>query len=460
MVESTVALLAEQAHKKGIELALFIDPAVPHSLCGDPGRLRQVLMNLIGNAIKFTPTGEVVLSITAGAVTEDEASVHFEIRDTGIGISPEVQGLLFQPFSQADGSTSRKYGGTGLGLAISTQLVAATGGKIVISSELGKGSTFSFTAKFGRIIVSGEAAPKPENLHGFRALIVDDNATNRLILYHQLSAWDVHSDVVENGPQALVALRAQASIQPYDIALLDFQMPEMDGVTLARKIREDPALNGTRLLMMSSAADGSNIDRHAESLDGWLTKPVKRAKLYATLTALTGGSHRNEQRIGEKLAAAPMSSNGQSIAKPIRPTDELRKQLRVLVAEDNAVNQKVALVQLRKLGFAAEVVGNGLEAIEALRRVPYQIVLMDGQMPVMDGYAAATQIRRCQEAGTRRVVIIAMTAHALEGDREKCLSAGMDDYLCKPVKIEELEATMVKWMPYALGLPLPEVLAK
>ncbi len=304
--ESTVALLAEQAHKKGIELALAIDPAVPRTVCGDPGRLRQVLMNLIGNAIKFTHQGEVVLRITAGVVTEEEASVHFEIRDTGIGISPEVQGLLFQPFSQADGSTSRTYGGTGLGLAISTQLVAAMGGKIVIDSELGKGSTFSFTAKFGRIMGAAEAAPKRDNLHAFRALIVDDNATNRMILHHHLSAWDVHSDAVEDGPQALAALRAQASIQPYDIALLDFQMPQMDGVTLARKIREDPALNGTRLLMMSSAAGGSDIDRHAESLDGWLTKPVKRAKLYAAMTALASdGSEtlsRNEPQATGALA--------------------------------------------------------------------------------------------------------------------------------------------------------------
>jgi two-component system sensor histidine kinase/response regulator len=393
-------------------------------------------MNLLGNAIKFTPSGEVVLSITPGAVTADETSVHFEIHDTGIGITPEVQRLLFQPFSQADGSTSRKYGGTGLGLAISMQLVAAMGGKIIIDSELGRGSTFSFTAKFGRIMGAAETAPKRENLHGFRALVVDDNATNRMILHHQLSAWDVHSDAVEDGPQALAALRAQASIQPYDIALLDFQMPEMDGVTLARKIREDPALNGTRLLMMSSAAGGSDIDRHAESLDGWLTKPVKRAKLYAAMTAL---------------------ANGQTIAGPGKPLEELRAKIRILVAEDNAVNQKVALVQLGKLGFSADVVGDGLEAIAALRRVPYQIVLMDGQMPVMDGYAATATIRRDQHAGTHRPIIIAMTAHALEGDREKCLEAGMDDYVCKPVKMEDLEAMMVKWMPSVLALDPGEV---
>ncbi len=235
----------------------------------------------------------------------------------------------------------------------------------------------------------------------------------------------------------------------------------MDGVTLARKIREDPALNGTRLLMMSSAAGGSDIDRHAESLDGWLTKPVKRAKLYAAMTALASdGSEalsRNEPPPGALATPRSMTSNGQSVAGLARPMEELRGKIRVLVAEDNAVNQKVAMVQLRKLGFSAEVVGNGIEAIAALRRVPYQIVLMDGQMPLMDSYAATAEIRRCQEAETHRPIIIAMTAHALEGDREKCLAAGMDDYLCKPVKIEELEATMVKWMPSALRLAPGEV---
>jgi CheY-like chemotaxis protein len=267
---------------------------------------------------------------------------------------------------------------------------------------------------------------------------------------------------VEDGPQALAALRAQASIQPYDIALLDFQMPEMDGVTLARKIREDPALNGTRLLMMSSAAGGSDIDRHAESLDGWLTKPVKRAKLYAAMSALasngSGVSSRKEPHAEGTLAATrSIAPNGQSVARPRKPLEELRAKIRILVAEDNAVNQKVALVQLRKLGFSADVVGDGLEAIAALRRVPYQIVLMDGQMPVMDGYAATATIRRDRHAGTHRPIIIAMTAHALEGDRKKCLAAGMDDYVCKPVKMEELEAMMVKWMPSALASESAEV---
>jgi signal transduction histidine kinase/CheY-like chemotaxis protein len=458
--ESTVELLAEQAHKKGVELAVFIDGVVPHMLRGDPGRLRQVLTNLIGNAIKFTPRGEVVLSITADAVADGEARIRFEVHDTGIGISPEVQRRLFQPFSQADGSTSRKYGGTGLGLAISTQLVEAMGGKIVIDSELGKGSTFHFTVRFARPVGGVEAPPKRENLNGLRALVVDDNATNRLILHHQLAAWGVQSHAVEGGVQALAALRAQASNEPYDLALLDFQMPEMDGVMLAREIREDPAIGGTRLVMMSSAGERSDVDCEATSLDCWLTKPVKQARLYEALTSLvpngSDATHGMEGKDGAASGAARMAPlNGHAATVPARPLEELRKKIRVLVAEDNVVNQKLALLQLKKLGFSGDAVGNGLEAIEALRHVPYQVVLMDCQMPEMDGYAATAELRR-RQSGERRTVIIAMTAHALEGDREKCLAAGMDDYIRKPVKIEELETVITRWMPAALGLKVPD----
>jgi two-component system, sensor histidine kinase and response regulator len=454
--ESTVELLAEQAHKKGVELALFIDPVVPHALRGDPGRLRQVLTNLIGNAIKFTPQGEVVLSITAEAVRSDEARIRFEVHDTGIGISAEVQRRLFQPFSQADGSTSRKYGGSGLGLAISMQLVEAMGGKIVIDSEPGKGSTFYFIARFGRSAAGVEAPPRRETLNGLRALVVDDNATNRLILHRQLSAWGVTSQAAESGMEALVALRAQASKEPYDVALLDFQMPEMDGVMLAREIREDSAISGTRLLMMSSAGERSDVDSEATSLDCWLTKPVKQGKLYEVLTTLIpaepGGPREVERNDSVASGAArTASANGKSTTAPARPMEELRKKIRVLVAEDNVVNQKLTLLQLKKLGLSGDAVGNGLEAIEALRQVPYQVVLMDCQMPEMDGYAATMEIRR-RQSGKHRTVIIAMTAHALEGDRDKCLSAGMDDYVCKPVKMDELEAVMVRWIPSALGL--------
>ncbi len=455
--ESTVELLAPQAHKKNIELALFVDSAAPRVLRGDPGRLRQVLTNLIGNAIKFTPQGEVVLSIVAEATTNDEAQIRFEVCDTGIGISAEVQRRLFQPFSQADGSTSRKYGGTGLGLAISMQLVEAMGGKIVVQSEIGKGSTFHFTAKFGRAESGVEARQKRENLSGLHALIVDDNSTNRLILRRQLSDWGARSDAVENGFQALAALRAQVLIQPYDVAILDLQMPEMDGLTLAREIRNDTNICGTRLLMMSSAGERADFAAQATSLDCWLIKPVKHSKLYETLIHLvpdrTSVRHGIERESDASLGGReqPIPSNGHRTTASAMPTDELRKKIRVLVVEDYAVNQKIALLQLNQLGFSGDAVSNGLEALDALQQVPYQMILMDCQMPEMDGYAATQEIRR-RQSGKHHTVIIAMTANALEDDREKCLSAGMDDYVSKPVQTDKLEAVMVRWLPVALEL--------
>ena len=454
--ESTIELLAQQAHKKGLELACFIDSAVPRGLRGDPGRLRQVLTNLIGNAIKFTPQGEVVLSITAEATTEDEARIRFEVRDTGIGISPEVQRRLFQPFSQADSSINRKYGGTGLGLAISMQLVEAMGGKIVIDSELGKGSTFRFTARFGRSEASVDARSKRENLDGLRVLVVDDNSTNRRILQHQLSAWGGQSDAVENGPQALAALRAQIPIRPYDVAILDLQMPEMDGLALTREIRTDPTISRTRLIMTSSAGERADFASQATDIDSWLTKPVKHSKLYDAIAALfpsdSGDAHGKQVNDETSLGAAQTdSANGHDINSAAIAAKELRKKIHVLVAEDYLVNQKIALLQLEKLGFIGYAVGNGLEAIEALEQHPYEIILMDCQMPEMDGYAATMEIRR-RESGKRRRVVIAMTANALQDDRAKCLAAGMDDYVSKPVEIEALEAVMVRWLPTALEL--------
>jgi len=451
--ESTIQLLADQAHKKKVELALSIDPAVPLALRGDPGRLRQVLTNLVGNAIKFTPQGEVVLSISAESVASDAAQLRFQVRDTGIGISPEAQRRLFQPFSQADNSTSRKYGGTGLGLAISMQLVEAMGGKIAIESELGKGATFHFTVTLGRSAESVTRPPRRETLKGLRALIVDDNATNRQILYHQLSAWGVNSFAVESGAQALATLRDQVSIRPYDVVLLDFEMPQMDGLMLARTIREDSTIAATPLVMMSSAGDRGDVGDQARRFDCWLTKPVKQAKLYEALAALLPGSEVSHHRTDPAPLTLVQSaaSNGNSAGTPDKPANELRRKVRVLVAEDNAVNQKIALFQLKKLGFQADAVGNGLEAIEALERIPYQVVLMDCQMPEMDGYTASTEIRR-RNSGKRRTVIIAMTAHAMQGDREKCLSAGMDDYISKPVKVDELEAALGRWMSAALEL--------
>jgi len=458
VAESTVELLAGQAHKKRVELALSVQAEVPRFVRGDPGRLRQVLTNLVANAIKFTPQGEVLLHISSETVSEHDAQICFAIRDTGIGISPEVQARLFQPFSQADGSTSRKYGGTGLGLAISMQLVEAMGGKITIESEVGKGSTFSFAIKLSTSASILVSTPRREDLSEVRALVVDDNATNRSILLHQLLTWGVQSDSAQSGQMALDLLHAEFATKPYDVVLLDFQMPEMDGVMLARRIREDPRYNSIKLIMMSSAGERSDIAQ-ADALDSWLTKPVKQSRLYDALTMLLPGKEvpeRNMQgdQAGRDLITEPAHHNG--TASTGIANDELRKRIRVLVAEDNAVNQRLALLQLRKLGLSGEAVGNGIEAVRALAKIPYQIVLMDCQMPEMDGYEATRTIRQ-READGYHTVIIAMTAHALEGDREKCLSAGMDDYIGKPVKIEELNALISRWMPRALECSSPPI---
>jgi two-component system sensor histidine kinase/response regulator len=435
-VESTLELLAEPARKKNLELAAEIDPSVPVSLRGDPGRLRQVLTNLIGNAIKFTEQGEVVVKVSVDEISASHALVHFAVSDTGIGISREAQQRLFQPFSQADGSTSRKYGGTGLGLAISMQLVEAMGGKIGLESDPGHGSKFYFSLPFPL-----QSAPLTtrmvRDLDGLSALIVDDNATNRQIVVHQLVVWGVASNAVASGSEALAALRARASSRPYDVVLMDLQMPGMDGLSLARKIREERSLASVRLLMMSSAGDRTGF-AEGPLLDGWLTKPIKQAQLYDALVTL----------MSEHLtpSGGPRTRTAPAIAAPAAERlDDPRRKIRILVAEDNIANCTLALHQLAKLGFTAEAVGNGLEAVESLDRIPYQIVLMDCQMPELDGYDATLQIRARERKG-RRAIIIAMTAHALEGDRERCLACGMDDYISKPIKSGELEATLMRWV--------------
>ncbi len=453
IAESTVELLAEQASKKHIEVALDFDPELPPALRGDPARLRQVLTNLVSNAIKFTPKGEVVLRIGAEAATNEDARVRFEIRDTGIGISPEARQRLFQPFSQADSSTSRKYGGTGLGLAISMQLVQAMGGKMGVESEPGQGSTFHFTITFGRSAAAAVTTVRSNSLTGLRALIVDDNATNRKILRHQLSIWGMYSHAVEDGFQALAELRAAALALPYNVAILDCQMPEIDGPTLARSIREDPTIAGIRLLMMSSAGERADFAQQSKVFDEWLIKPVKQARLHEALVTLISDkqrpAHTAEDRDTDPAPAGPLHFNQQFANTDFVAIGEPNGRIRVLVAEDNVVNQKVALLQLRKLGLPADAVGNGREALEALGRVAYSIVLMDCQMPEMDGYAATAEIRR-RQAGQPHTVIIAMTAHAMSGDREKCTACGMDDYLGKPVKFEELKKVLARWMPAAV----------
>jgi two-component system sensor histidine kinase/response regulator len=429
-VEGTLDMLAERAQGKEIELASSILPGTPTRLRGDPGRLRQILTNLIGNAIKFTETGEAVVRVSKERETESYAMLRFEVQDTGIGISPEAQARLFQPFNQADGSSTRKYGGTGLGLAIAKQLVEMMQGHIGVQSEQGKGSTFWFTAQFEK---QASAVKAPErsfrNLFNFQVLVVDDNATNRDILRHQILAWRMQANSAASGAEALNLLRtAAAECKPYDLALLDVQMPEMDGLTLARAIKADPAIAGTRLILLTgfSKRISSEEPRAAGNTDCCF-KPVRQSRLFACLAnALLGPS-----TIPRTLAKA-------LIAPSLRP-----QQKRVLIAEDNTVNQRVTLGQLKKLGYCADVVPDGVAVLKALDRLRYDVVLMDCQMPEMDGYEATRRIR-ARVGDFPQPHIIAMTAHAMQGDREKCLAAGMDDYVSKPVQLKALAAALAR----------------
>ena len=439
IVEGAVDLLAPQAEGKANELASLVYSDVPTLLRGDPGRLRQVLANLLSNAIKFTERGEVVVRVSKETESDSHVGVRFTISDTGIGIADEKQSHLFRAFSQADGSTTRRYGGTGLGLAISKRLVEMMGGEIGVISAPGKGSTFWFTARFEKQAEDSLAAPAPrESLERVRALIVDDNATNRKILHLQLTSWGMPNQGASSGGEALEMLRRAASSgEPFEVAILDMQMPGMDGIGLARAIKSDPSVAATRLVMMTSFGQrGDDETIKSSGIEACLTKPVKQSHIFDCLATLLA----NEPD-GAAREETPGRVTPEQEARAGHVEREKRRQTRVLVAEDNPINQKLVLRQLQKLGFVADAVGNGLEVLEALAMIPYDIILMDCQMPEMDGYEATTEIRR-REGDSRHTTIIALTANALSGDRDRCLSAGMDDYISKPVKQEELGAIL------------------
>jgi two-component system, sensor histidine kinase and response regulator len=435
-VEGAVDLLAEAAQAKRVELFSVVYDDVPTKLRGDPGRLRQVLINLLSNAVKFTAQGEIIVRVTKESAAENCALLRFAVSDSGIGIPEEAQRRIFDVFSQADGSTTRKYGGTGLGLAISRQLAELLGGQIGVESAPGKGSTFWFTARFERQPEEGapREAPRPQ-LEGLRVLIIDDNATNRKLVHHQVISWGMRNGAAADGVEALALLRREAAAgDPYRIAILDMQMPEMDGLMLARAIKSDPAIAGTRLLMMTSLGRRDDAAIREAGVELCLTKPVKQSQLFDCLVTLTG----------DYLVDEPPPQRRAALATP-QVSREGRDHVRILVAEDNTVNQKVALRQLDRLGYAADAVANGIEVLEALDRIPYDVVFMDCQMPEMDGYEATREIRK-REGDSRRTTIIAMTANALDGDRERCLAAGMDDYISKPVKRELLSAAIERWV--------------
>jgi len=426
-LDETIATLSLRAHAKGLELACHVLDDVPETLVGDACRLRQILVNLIGNAVKFTSAGEVTLHVECEFTNESSASLHFSVRDTGIGIPREKLSILFQAFSQVDASTTRKYGGTGLGLAISLQLVKLMGGRVWVESEPGQGSTFHFTVRVG--LSTSAAAPTAPldlaRLRGLSVLVVDDNATNRRILQDMLRRWEAAPVLVESGRDALAALHsATSSGEPFQLVLLDNMMPEMDGFMLAEEIARQPGLAGSTLMMLSSADRRENIARCRDlGVKAYLTKPIKRSELQAVMLALLGGS--SGQELHASIAVRCSIAEGTSC-------------LRVLLAEDNTVNQKLAVKLLEKRGHSVVVAGNGREALETISRESFDVVLMDVQMPEMDGFEATRRICEREQTTGDHVPIIAMTAHAMKGDREKCLAAGMDGYISKPLRPSEL----------------------
>jgi PAS domain S-box-containing protein len=428
-VGHALKVLGMVADDKGLELACHVRPEVPETLMGDPYRLRQIVFNLVGNALKFTQRGEVIVRIEVESRSEAGFCLHVAVRDTGVGIPPEKQAAIFDAFSQADGSTTRRFGGTGLGLTISARLVGLMGGRIWVESEPGQGSTFHFTARFG--LALGEAAglmpARPEDLHGLRTLVVDDNATNRLILREMLLGWKMEPQEADSGAAALAEMeRAAAAGQPYLLVIVDNRMPDMDGFSLAERIRHNPTLAGATIMMLSSLDLERNAARCQElGISAYLTKPVKQSELLEAIRVALGSAC----HLKPAAPAAPRA------AAPSRP-------LRVLLAEDNEINQKLVVHMLEKRGHRVVVAGDGREALAALAREEFDLVLMDVQMPRMDGFEATAAIRASEEGSGRRIPIVAMTAHALKGDRERCLAAGMDDYVAKPIQVPVLIEVM------------------
>lgn len=431
-------MLALKAHEKDLEYVCLIDPEVPLSLAGDPTRLRQILINLVNNAIKFTEFGEVRIHVSLQSRENENALVRFDVHDTGIGISEEKLDRLFKAFSQADASTTRKYGGTGLGLAISKRLAELMGGEIGVFKNNDRGSTFWFTALME--VRSAEQALLPDaDIRDKRFLVVDDNATNRKVLTQQLELWHCRWDEAENAQQALNKLLTAADAgDHFHVAILDMMMPGMDGAELGESIRALPRLQDIRLVMLTSLGRQGDYARLREiGFDAHLTKPVKKHHLYETLAKVISGSDRN----------AASGAAGQEEATRPREKQEQRKQVRVLLAEDNLTNRKVAVKILEKLGYTVEVAVDGRQALEKLKDLDFDIVLMDIQMPNMDGLEATRAIRAGTDGIDRTdIPIVAMTAHAMKGDREKFLSAGMNDYLTKPIQPRQLDDAVQKWI--------------
>jgi signal transduction histidine kinase/DNA-binding response OmpR family regulator len=429
MVESALDLVAEKAHSKGLELNAEFGGDVPEIVSGDPGRLRQVLLNLCSNAVKFTATGEVVMCVHCVACKPGAVTLRMSVRDTGIGIAESARARMFQSFSQADGSTTRKYGGTGLGLAISKRIVEMMGGALDFDSTEGRGSEFYFTVDLPTP-TSVPMRADADTLRGVRALCVDDNATNLKIITRQLEAWNMRAAQADNCETALEMLRsATRAGVPYEVGVIDYQMPSMDGIELARRIRACSEIKPLQLLLLTSVHDRECVQDAVDAgFASTLSKPAKRSHLWNRLITC--------------LARAPAGSLPAAAlpAHTARPP----KDFHVLVAEDNAVNQRVTMRILQRLGYRADVVANGLEVLEALGRIHYDAILMDCQMPEMDGWEATREVRRREVGSPRHTLIIALTANAMAGDRELCIDAGMDDFASKPVQMQQLEELLAR----------------
>jgi signal transduction histidine kinase/DNA-binding response OmpR family regulator len=424
----TMQALGFRAHQKDLELVYDVQPDVPEALLGDPGRIRQILVNLVGNAIKFTEKGEIVVCVEVQAEALDAvtATLHFSIRDTGIGIAANKQAKVFEPFSQADGSMARKFGGTGLGLTICKSLIELMGGRIWLESESGRGSTFHFTIQVAlQDSPSTRQAPvQPEYLHNMHALIVDDNHANRCVLEGMLRRWGMRPTATDGGQAGLQALQvARSTGHPFPLVLLDGQMPGMDGFAVAESIRQDPSLAGAAIMMLTSAGHVGDAARCRElGISAYLVKPIRQGELLSAICAV--------------LQNAPQHHPDHLVTK--HTLREERHRNRILLAEDNPVNQKLALRVLEKRGFEVTVVGDGRAAIDVLAKATFDVVLMDVQMPEMDGFQATAAIRNQEKSTGAHIPIVAMTAHALKGDQERCLAAGMDAYVSKPIRTAEL----------------------
>jgi signal transduction histidine kinase/DNA-binding response OmpR family regulator len=424
VTEEAVELFGEAAANKGIELILDVEPDIPAQVMGDPGRLRQILLNLIGNAVKFTDAGEVVVRVIRRETKGPGVMLQFEITDTGIGLTEDEMAQIFTTYSQVDSSTTRRHGGTGLGLSIARMLTQLMGGEIGVDSNKGSGSRFWFTAMFRESTATTAVSSTHVSLVGTTIAIIDDNRTNRTILERYVDSWGMRQKSYENGPEALREMRRMTGEDQFDVAIIDLMMPGMDGRSVAAEIRKDPRLSDMVVVMLTSAG---HSERPVPGIDFELVKPVRPSELFDVLHTL--------------LATRPGYIQRKAVNDTIPP--QQARSARILIVEDNVANIKVAVRMIERLGYRADMAGNGLEAVSALEKLDYDAVLMDCQMPELDGYEATRQIRRQEK---RHTPIIAMTASAMSGDRERCLAAGMDDYISKPIKLHVLAAVLERWL--------------